>query len=166
MTKKTIPTHFIIDIDGIMTDGRMVYSQYGKEFKLFGPDDNDALQILKKYLKLVFITADKRGFKISKKRINTDMKMDLMLVDGKNRKNILNKKFNLNKSIFMGDGIFDYQVMKSCMYSIAVKDSLDHVKKNADYIVDRTGGNRAVAAASIHILNFFFKISFENLIDE
>ena len=67
MTKKTIPTHFIIDIDGIMTDGRMVYSQYGKEFKLFGPDDNDALQILKKYLKLVFITADKRGFLISKK---------------------------------------------------------------------------------------------------
>ncbi len=166
MKKKNLPNNFIIDIDGVMTDGQMVYSKNKKEFKIFGPDDNDALKILKKYLNIIFITADKRGFLITKRRIQQDMKMKLYLVNGRDRKNILQKKYDLSKSIFMGDGIFDYLVMKKCFYSITVKDSLDHVKKNADYVVDRTGANRAVAEASIHILKKFFNKSFEKIIDE
>ena len=39
-----------------------------KFFKAFGADDHDALSILKKYINIIFITGDKKGFKISKKK--------------------------------------------------------------------------------------------------
>ena len=68
------PKVFILDVDGVMTNGQFLYSKEGKEMKVFGPDDNDALCLLKPYLEIRFVTGDKKGFKISKKRINDDMK--------------------------------------------------------------------------------------------
>ena len=75
--KKKIPNYFILDVDGVMTDGRFLYSEKGKVFKTFGPHDSDGLNILKKYLKFFFISSDKRGFKITRKRIVDDMGYEL-----------------------------------------------------------------------------------------
>lgn len=166
LKNKRLPTNLIIDIDGVMTNGQMVYSKNKKEFKIFGPDDSDAIKILKKFINIIFISADKRGFAITKRRIKFDMNMRLYLVDGRKRKSILQKRYDLSRSIFIGDGIFDHLVMQSCFYSITVKDALDHVKKNADYVIKRAGANRAVAEASIHILKKFFKKSFEKITNE
>ena len=60
--------NLIIDIDGVMTDGKFYYSVDGKILKAFGADDHDALSILKKYMNIIFVTGDKKGFKISKKK--------------------------------------------------------------------------------------------------
>ena len=37
------PKIFILDVDGVMTDGKFYYSAEGKIFKSFGADDSDAL---------------------------------------------------------------------------------------------------------------------------
>jgi 3-deoxy-D-manno-octulosonate 8-phosphate phosphatase KdsC-like HAD superfamily phosphatase len=50
-----------------MTTGQFLYSENGKEYKVFGPHDNDGIKMIAGKLKIVFLTADKRGFKISKK---------------------------------------------------------------------------------------------------
>tara|TARA_B100000963_G_C22347994_1_gene545960 strand:- start:75 stop:578 length:504 start_codon:yes stop_codon:yes gene_type:complete len=162
--KKFKPKCLIVDVDGVLTSGHMIYSENGKKYKLFGPDDSDALKIIDKFLKVIFITADKRGYKISKKRIYDDMKMNLLLVSNIDRLKILSKKFNLKECIFIGDGIFDHFTMKKSGYSITMADSLDHVKKNANFITKRRGGNRAVAEATLHILKKFFNFKIENKI--
>lgn len=41
--------------------------------KIFGPDDNDAISLLKEFIDIRFISGDKKGFSISKKRIVDDM---------------------------------------------------------------------------------------------
>ena len=71
------PKNFIIDVDGVMTDGKFHYSNQKKIFKVFGADDNEGLKILSKYLNIYFITSDRRGYKISKRRITEDMNYDL-----------------------------------------------------------------------------------------
>ena len=48
MRKKHIPKYLILDVDGVITDGTMIYDSKGKRFKIFGPDDHDSLKILKK----------------------------------------------------------------------------------------------------------------------
>ena len=60
---------FVIDVDGVLTTGQFLYSSEGKVMKIFGPDDNEALSLIKPFLKVQFITADKNGYEISKKRI-------------------------------------------------------------------------------------------------
>ena len=63
------PEVFILDVDGVMTTGQFLYSKDGKEMKIFGPDDNDALSMLKPFIEIRFLSADKKGFPISYKRI-------------------------------------------------------------------------------------------------
>ena len=55
-----VPKIFILDVDGVMTDGKFYYSQEGKILKAFGADDSDALALLSKYIKINFITGDKK----------------------------------------------------------------------------------------------------------
>ena len=64
---------FILDVDGVMTDGKFYYSNKGKIMKVFGPDDNDALSLLSNYINIQFVTGDKKGYSISRKRIKEDM---------------------------------------------------------------------------------------------
>ena len=67
MKKLKSPEIFLCDVDGVLTDGKFYYSESGKIMKKFGADDNDALSLLDPYIKIQFISGDKRGFSISKK---------------------------------------------------------------------------------------------------
>ena len=60
---------FILDVDGVMTTGQFLYSEAGKQMKIFGPDDHDGLGLLKPYIYIRFVTGDRKGFLISSKRI-------------------------------------------------------------------------------------------------
>ena len=139
-----------------MTDGKFYYSEKGKMFKVFSADDHDALCLLKDYLKIIFVTGDKRGFNISKKRIVDDMKMELNLVSTTQRIKWLQEYYDLDKIIYMGDGIFDHYVMQGVHYSIAPSNSDLNAIKYANFVTKRSGGDRAVAEAALHILETFF----------
>ena len=159
MKKKmnTKPKVFIIDVDGVMTTGHMLYTENGKTMKVFGPDDHDGLSLLKKKLEIRFITGDKVGFKISKRRIVKDMKFPLDLVSTVKRLEWISEKYSLKDVIYMGDGIFDHYVLKKTGYSISTANGDELAKKTANYITKRNGGDRAVAEACLHILKKFFK---------
>jgi 3-deoxy-D-manno-octulosonate 8-phosphate phosphatase (KDO 8-P phosphatase) len=161
--KKTIPKYFLLDVDGVMTSGKFTYSQKGKIYKEFGPDDADALNVLRRYLKIQFITSDHKGFKISKKRISNDMGFDLNLVPTFKRLAWVKKRFNLKQTIFMGDGIFDYLLMKETFFSICPNNSSSICKKYAKYQTKSKGGNRAVAEACLFILKKYFNKKIEDI---
>lgn len=150
------PEVFIMDVDGVLTDGKFYYSVDGKVMKKFGADDNDALSLLKPYMNIIFVTGDKRGFEISKKRIVDDMHMELNLVSTIKRIDWIKERYDKDKVIYMGDGIFDHYVMREVGYSISTYDADENAKKYASYVTKRSGGNRAVAEACMHILEKFF----------
>ena len=149
------PKVFVLDVDGILTDGGFYYTEHGKVMKKFGADDNDALSLLRPYIEIVFVTGDKRGFAISEKRIQ-DMHFELKLVSTIKRIDWIKKIYNPDEVIYMGDGIFDHYVMREVGYSISTADADIHAKKYADYVTERVGGKRAVAEACLHILDKFF----------
>ena len=63
------PKVFLIDVDGVLTTGQFLYTENGKTMKMFGPDDHAGLSLLKPYMEIKFLTGDKSGYNISKKRI-------------------------------------------------------------------------------------------------
>lgn len=151
------PKVFILDVDGVMTTGHFLYTKDGKEMKIFGPDDNDALGLLKPYIEIRFVTADKNGFPISSKRIKEDMKFELDLVSTFKRIEWIQERYDPKQVIYMGDGIFDHIVMKEVGYSIAPGNADKVAKESANIITERSGGDRAVAEACLHIMKKFFK---------
>ncbi len=155
--KQLKPKVFIMDIDGVMTDGTFYYTAEGKVMKKFGADDNDALSLLKPFMQIICVTGDKRGFPISNKRIAEDMHLELQLVSTIRRIEWIKERFDPETVIYMGDGIFDHYVMREVGYAIAPANSDENAKNAANYVCKRSGGDRAVAEACLHILEKFFK---------
>lgn len=158
-SKKIIktPKYFVVDVDGVLTDGQYHYTSEGKVMKIFGPDDNDALCLLKRYLQIHMISGDKRGFDITKKRVQEDMKFPLDLVSTFERVEWIKERYLLEDTIFMGDGIFDAIVFDKVAYSIAPANAFYTTKNKADFVTISKGGDKAVAEACLHIMEKFFE---------
>ena len=74
---KNKPSLFLLDVDGVMNNGQFIYSAKGKIGKIFGPDDNDALKILGKFITISFISSDYEALKFLKEEFK-DMKFLLI----------------------------------------------------------------------------------------
>jgi 3-deoxy-D-manno-octulosonate 8-phosphate phosphatase (KDO 8-P phosphatase) len=155
--------NFILDVDGVFTDGKFHYSENGKIYKVFGDADNDALSIIKNQIHVEMITGDKRGFPISKKRINEDMGYPISLVSTYERIDWIKERFNPQETIYMGDGIYDPIVFDAVAYSIAPQNAFYNTKKYANFVTSSIGGEGAVAEAVIHIIENLFKQKFDIL---
>ena len=145
-------TVFFLDVDGVMTTGHFLYSMDGKEYKIFGPHDSDGLKMLKEKIEIKFITADKRGFPISKKRIVEDMGYELDLVSEQSRLDYLSTNYDLSKIIYMGDGYFDAPILEKCFYGIAPANARIEARNSANYITPSRSGEGAVLDACLHII--------------
>ena len=156
--------NFILDVDGVFTDGKFNYSSQGKVLKTFGDADSDALSLLKQYFHIEMITGDKRGFEISKKRIQTDMKYTISLVSTFERASWIANKFNLNETIYMGDGIYDSLVFDKVGYGISPSNAFFKTKEKANFVTNVKGGEGAVAEACVHILESILGLDFHEVI--
>lgn len=154
---KIIPEFFVFDVDGVFTDGKFHYTADGKVMKTFGDADADALSLLKGKLYIHMVTGDKRGFPITKKRIADDMRHPLDLVSTFERIEWIRERFDPQKTIYMGDGIYDPLVFKHVGYSIAPANAFYHTKDHASHITQAKGGEGAVAEAVLHVLETFFE---------
>lgn len=156
MNKNIKPKVFILDVDGVLSTGQFFYTEEGKLMKVFGADDNDGLSLLSGDIEVRFVTGDRKGFAISKKRIVDDMGFKLDLVSTIHRIDWIAKRYPLETVVYMGDGIFDHYVMAKVGYSIAPNNADINAKSYASFVTKRSGGERAVAEASMHILDKFF----------
>ena len=149
------PKIFLLDVDGVLTTGHFIYTAAGKSMKIFGPDDNDGLSLLSQSLDIRFITGDRKGFDVSRKRIVDDMNYPLDLVSTIRRIDWIRERYDPKEVIYMGDGIFDHYVMNEVGYSIAPHNADLNAKKYANFVTQRSGGDRAVAEACIHLMEKF-----------
>lgn len=151
------PKAFVLDVDGVMTTGQFFYTAEGKVMKIFGPDDHDGLSLLKPHMEIQFVTGDRKGFEISRKRIVDDMKFPLELVSTTKRHSWIKEKWDPKEVIYMGDGIFDHYVFQKVGYGISPANGFYLAKERADFVTRSNGGDRAVAEACLHILEKFFE---------
>jgi len=150
--------NFILDVDGVLTTGEFLYTENGKFAKKFGPHDNDGVKLLRTVLNIHAISADQRGFKITKKRVADDMNLQLTLVKESERLQWLKENFTLGESVYMGDGIYDALVFEHVAYSIAPANAFYIARKRADFVTDSKAGEGAVAEACLHIMKKFFEL--------
>lgn len=147
-----------MDVDGVLARSMLLYTPDGKAMKVFGPDDHDALNMLRDKVRIVFITGDKRGYPISERRVVHEMKFELFLVSTFERSRWIAENTDPKTTIYMGDGIFDGSVFEKVAYSICPSDGFYRTREKASFVTKSEGGNRAVAEACLHILEKFFDV--------
>lgn len=162
----TKPAVLVLDVDGVMTDGSLYYNAEGKVMKRFGPDDHDAISLIRRFVPVQFISGDARGFPITSKRIIDDMKYPLELVSTIRRRQWIAERWPLDQVIYMGDGIFDALVLNHVGYALAPANASPLAKAAAHYVTQANGGERAVAEACLHLMETFFEpLDLEKLVE-
>lgn len=137
----------MLDIDGVMTDGRIIMDDEGRELKNFNVRDGHGLKVMQRYgIKVAIITG--RQSNLVKHRAKD---LDITDVYQKvfNKKEVFEKilkkhKLSPEETAFIGDDIVDIPVLKRVGFSVAVADAVDVVKKQVDYITSHEGGKGAV----------------------
>lgn len=137
----------IMDVDGVMTDGRIIINDDGRETKNFDVRDGHGIKLVQRYgIEVALLTG--RQSEVVKHRAN---ELGITEVHQKifNKKEVfaeILQKNNLSSSqaAFIGDDIIDIPVLKEAGFSVAVADALDIVKKTADYVTKKKGGRGAV----------------------
>lgn len=150
---------FALDVDGVLTDGKFHWDANGdKVYKEFGPDDADALKLIKPYLKkIILFTQDKKGLPISKSRA-THMGLEIVVANTQQRLEDIQKFYGFENTIYMGDSFLDAPILYECCYGITTSDADPYAKKYSNYITTRSGGNRAVSEACFWILKEVLKV--------
>lgn len=148
----------IFDVDGVFNTGQFIYTEDGKFGKIFGAHDNDGVKMIKNYVEICCVSADKRGWGITKKRITDDMGLRLEFVPEADRMNWLEKNFDLSRSIYMGDSIHDVEIFSKFAYSIAPANAFYTARDKANFVTQTKSGEGAVLEACLHIIEKFFNI--------
>ena len=137
----------ILDVDGVMTDGRIIMDDAGREIKNFNVRDGHGIKILQRCgVKVAILTG--RKSKVVEHRAK-DLEIKDVYQKVYNKKEVFEKILKKHKLLadavaFIGDDIVDVPVLKRVGFSVAVADALDIVKKSVDYVAKNRGGDGAV----------------------
>jgi len=137
----------MLDVDGVLTDGKIIYNDRGEEIKAFNVRDGHGLKLLMRAgIEVALITGRKSkvvlhrardlGIKKVYQRVTNKIEIYEKILKGKKLKDI-----NVG---FVGDDLVDIPVLKRVGFSAAVGDAIPEVKKVVDYVASKRGGEGAV----------------------
>ena len=140
-------TLIIFDVDGVMSDGSLYYSNTQEELKAFNVQDGLGIKMLHAAnIKTAIITG--RQSEIVKKRAR-ELNIEHLL---QNRDDKLLAALELAKTLeipiehiaYIGDDLPDLSAIKTLGFGIAVLNASPHVKAVADYQTKLPGGHGAI----------------------
>ncbi len=146
----------ICDVDGVLTDGGIIYDNDGNEYKKFNVKDGQIIKHLKQSGILVGAITG-RDSPVVRFRC-TELKMDFHYhgsIEKWRHYEEVKESFDLrdDEILYIGDDIIDLSVFSRCGVAVAPADALSYVKKEADYVTKAPGGKGVLREAGDMVLS-------------
>ncbi|GAB4197636.1 MAG: HAD hydrolase family protein [Phycisphaeraceae bacterium] len=156
MSKKVADIQLIVfDVDGVLTDGALIYDNTGNELKRFNIKDGFGIRAAQHAgLRVGVLTA--RSSEVVHRRMK-ELKVDLYLHGAKDKAAGIEAiseraRVSLEQTAFMGDDILDLPALRKVGYPMAVADAAIEVLETAEFVSEAQGGRGAAREAIEHIL--------------
>ena len=136
-----------LDVDGVMTDGRVYFSALGDELKAFSILDGQGIKsLLNNGIEVAIITG--RDSPLTKKRAS-DLGIKNILQGREDKKVALSElckslDVELDAVAYVGDDLPDLSAITSSGLGIAVANAHEFVKEHAYFCTNKSGGEGAV----------------------
>jgi 3-deoxy-D-manno-octulosonate 8-phosphate phosphatase (KDO 8-P phosphatase) len=146
----------ILDCDGVLTDGSIVYDNNGNEIKAFNVRDGLGLRVWMRHGGLVAIVTGRGGAALQRRAAELGVSTVLEGVSEKAAAvRTLCEQLGVDPThaAAMGDDWPDLAMFASCGYAIAPADAHSDVKAMAQYVTAARGGHGAVREAIEHLLS-------------
>ncbi len=145
----------LLDVDGVLTDGRILYDEKGREVKFFHVHDGQGIRWLQKEgVEVGFLSGrSSRAVEMRGKELGISFLFQGIGDKIKTFEKILKKaKLDPDQVAFMGDDFIDAALLKKVGLSISVSNGHPLVQKEADYVTRAAGGYGAVREVSEFII--------------
>ncbi len=145
----------VLDIDGVLTDGRVVYDSRGGETKFFDVTDGHGLKLLQRAgVEVALISGResevnrRRAAELGISEVVEDAKIKLPVLEEMLRR----KGLEPGEVAFMGDDLIDLPPMRAVGLALAPAGARPEAKAAAHWVSARAGGRGAVREACELIL--------------
>ncbi|MBI3331084.1 MAG: HAD hydrolase family protein [Candidatus Omnitrophica bacterium] len=137
----------VLDVDGVLTDGRIVYADYGDELKFFDVQDGAGMVFWNRVgLRSAIITArTSRLLKRRAKELRVDALRQGCLLKLPAYEQLLKRlRVGGEQVCVVGDDLMDLPLLRRAGFAVAVSNAVEEVKSVAHYVTRRAGGRGAV----------------------
>ncbi len=146
----------ITDVDGVLTDGGIIYDNQEMEFKRYNVKDGAIVHYLKKN-KILIGAITGRNSKVVENRCE-ELKFDFHYhgVHDKSQKfaEIMETlELEPEEVAYIGDDLIDLQLLKQVGFSVCPKDAMYYIHEHVDFVSNHKGGQgvfREVADIILH----------------
>lgn len=137
----------VLDVDGVLTDGRIVYTDAGEEIKAFHVRDGSGMKLWTREGKKAAIISGRRSKIVERRASELDVAKVIQGADDKKMALVqLLKTLDVqaDRVCAIGDDIVDVPVLRACGVAVAVADACGEAKEEADFVTEAQGGHGAV----------------------
>lgn len=145
----------LLDVDGVLTDGKLYFSNSGEEMKSFSTLDGHGIKMLLSHQIPVGIITGRTSNLVSKRA--KDLGLPILAQGCKDKSKalddiLINYPTELAHIAYVGDDFPDLPIMRKVGLGISVPNGHPDVKKSAHIVTSRMGGDGAVREVTDFIL--------------
>jgi 3-deoxy-D-manno-octulosonate 8-phosphate phosphatase (KDO 8-P phosphatase) len=137
----------LVDVDGVLTDGQIIYSDRGDELKAFHVRDGSGLKFWLSQGKQAGIITGRRSAVVERRA--AEMGLGIVVQGAEDKRaalqEVLRKRtLTVAQVCYVGDDLPDVPLLRDCGVGVAVADACAEARAAADYITLASGGRGAV----------------------
>lgn len=135
------------DVDGVLTDGRLYYSETGDAMKAFDVRDGMGMKLLQDAgIELAIITSRRAPSVLLRAKDLGIRHVQQGVADKRSGFDALLAELAIapEEAAFMGDDLVDLPVFRHCGFAVTVADAPALLKRHADWVTRAKGGRGAV----------------------
>lgn len=147
----------ILDIDGVLTDGRIGYGTGSDdEIKFFDVQDGLGIRLLIERAGLKVGVLSGRKSKANQRRAQ-ELRLSFMLEGQRNKREgftrlLQQEGLEACQCLYIGDDLVDLPVMEQVGIAVAVGNAVEEVKQRAHWICQTDGGRGAIREVADRVL--------------
>ena len=137
----------VLDVDGVLTDGRIVYADYGDELKFFNVQDGAGLVFWNRLglLSAIITARSSRLVRRRAKELRVDMLIQKALLKLPAYERILRKLRVTDEQVCaVGDDLMELPILRRAGLAVAVPNAVEEVRHACHYVTRCSGGQGAV----------------------
>lgn len=145
----------VLDVDGVLTDGRLWYGETGEPLRAFCIHDGLAIRAFQRAGGTVGIITGKQSQAVARRAQELGIQA---MIQGSHDKGADLRRMaadcgaELEAIAAMGDDLQDLPMLRACGYALAPANAVAEVREAARFVTSRSGGDGAVREAIEHLL--------------
>lgn len=145
--RATAVSWLLLDVDGVLTDGRLYYGPQGEELKVFHVRDGLALKLAQRHGIKVGVLSARRSRALEQRSKELGFDEELLRRSDKReafQELLTRHELRAEQVAYAGDDLLDLPVLAACGLAFAPADAVAEVRERAHVVLATPGGRGAV----------------------